>query len=285
MPKSLVKVFSSRYIAGDKLQDAVRVVKQLNKKGILATIDVLGEAISSKEEAIEAKKECIEVLETIEREKLNSNLSIKPTQFGLQIDEDFCYSQVEELVQVAKKKNNFIRIDMEDSSCTDKTFTLIKRLKEKYDNVGVVIQSCLKRSYNDVKELNPVVKNYRLCKGIYIEPPEIAYKDKQEIRNNYIKILRFMFGNSNYVGIATHDDYLINTAYQMIDEMKIPKDKYEFQMLLGVKENLRDKINNDGHKIRVYVPFGIHWYNYSIRRLKENPNVAGNVFKSIFHIN
>lgn len=285
MPKSLVKIFSSRYIAGDKLDDAVRVVKELNQKGIYATMDVLGEAITSKDEAIEAKKECIEVIETIEKEKLNSNLSIKPTQFGLQLDENFCYQQVEELVIKAKKRNNFIRIDMEDSSCTDKTFTLVKRLKEKYDNVGVVVQAYLKRSLNDVKELSSVVKNFRLCKGIYIEPPEIAFKDKQQIRDNYLDILKFMLENNIYVGIATHDDYLVNAAYKMIDDMKIPKDRYEFQMLLGVKENLRDKINNDGHKIRVYVPFGTHWYNYSIRRLKENPNVAGNVFKSIFHLN
>lgn len=285
LPQSIVFIFAKRYIAGETIQDGIRVVKELNSKGILATMDVLGEAVTNKEESEQAKLECLHVLDVIQENNLKSNLSIKPTQMGLKIDFDFCYKQVSEILERAAKYKNFVRIDMEDSSTTDATFELYKRLREKYDNVGIVVQAYLKRTMSDIQ--NPDMKgtNYRLCKGIYIEPEEIAYKKKQEIRDNFIKILEYFFNNGNYVGIATHDDYLIEKAYQMIKEKNIPKDKFEFQMLYGVKENLRDKINSDGYKIRVYVPFGKHWYNYSIRRLQENPQVAWYITKSIFSHN
>jgi proline dehydrogenase len=185
-------------------------------------------------------------------------------------------------VEKAKGINNFVRIDMEDSPFTDKTINLFKRLKNDFNNVGLVLQAYLKRTTSDVITLNKLGTNYRLCKGIYIEPATIAYKDKQGIRENYLKSLELMFKNGNYVGIATHDEYLINEAYKMIKEMNISKDKFEFQMLLGVREDLRDRINDDGYKIRIYVPFGKDWYPYSIRRLKENPQIAGHIFKNIF---
>lgn len=282
MPKSVVGFFSKKYIAGDTIEKAVKCVNDLNSRGIYATMDVLGESITQKEEAIEAKNKCIEVLETITKNKLMANLSVKPTQMGLSIDEEFAYQQIKELVEKAKSINNFVRIDMEDSPYTDKTINLFKRLRQDYDNVGIVLQAYLKRTTSDVITLNKLSTNYRLCKGIYIEPPTIAYKDKQEIRNNYLKSLELMLKNGNYVGIATHDEYLINEAYKMIKEKKIPKEKFEFQMLLGVREDLREKINNDGYKIRIYVPFGKDWYPYSIRRLKENPQMAGHIFKNIF---
>jgi proline dehydrogenase len=277
-----VGFFSRKYIAGETLQDAVKVVQDFNSKGILATLDVLGESIKSKGEAADAKFNALEVLNAITKFKLNANLSIKPTQMGLSIDEDFAYNQVEELVKRAKEINNFVRIDMEDSPYTDATFSLLKRLRTKYDNVGVVVQAYLKRTFDDVVCLNKMNTNYRLCKGIYVEPAEIAYKDKQAIRDNFIKVLRKMFADGVYVGIATHDDYLVDAAYNMIKEMNIPKHKFEFQMLLGVKETLRDKINADGYRIRIYVPFGKDWYPYSIRRLKENPAMAGTIFKALF---
>ena len=211
-----------------------------------------------------------------------ANLSLKPTQMGLSIDEEFAYEQIKEIVEKAKSLNNFVRIDMEDSPYTDKTINLFKKLRSDYNNFGIVIQAYLKRTTSDVITLNKLGTNYRLCKGIYIEPAAIAYKDRQEIRDNYLKSLELMLKNGNYVGIATHDEYLINGAYKMIKDMNIPKDKFEFQMLLGVREDLRDKINNDGYKIRIYVPFGKDWYPYSIRRLKENPQIAGHIFKNIF---
>lgn len=282
MPKDIVGIFSKKYIAGENLEDAVNLVLSLNKKGILATIDVLGESVKNREEALEAKRKASEVLDTIEKFKLMANLSIKPTQMGLNIDENFALQNITELVEKAKKLNNFIRIDMEDSPFTDATFAILKKLKEEYDNVGVVVQAYLKRTFDDVIKLNKINTNYRLCKGIYIEPANIAYKGKQEIRDNYLKILEMILKSGNYVGIATHDEYLIDRAKKMISELKIPNDKFEFQMLLGVREDLRDKINNEGFKIRIYVPFGKDWYPYSVRRLKENPQIAGYVFKSIF---
>lgn len=280
MPKNIVGFFSRKYIAGESLEDGINVVKQLNAKGIYATMDVLGEAVKNKEESIDAKNKAMEVLDAIEKHKLMANLSIKPTQMGLLIDEEFAYQQILELVKRAHEINNFVRIDMEDSSTTDITINLYKRIYQQYKNVGIVIQAYLKRSFDDVVVLNKLGTNYRLCKGIYVEPASIAIKDRQAIRENYLKILKQMFIDGNYVGIATHDKYLIDEAYKMIREMNIPKDKFEFQMLLGVREDLRDKINNDGYKIRVYVPFGKDWYAYSVRRLKENPSIAGHIVKS-----
>lgn len=280
MPKNIVGFFSRRYIAGESLEDGINVVKQLNSKGIYATMDVLGEAVKNKEESLDAKNKAMEVLDAIEKHKLMANLSIKPTQMGLLIDEEFAYQQILELVKRAHEINNFVRIDMEDSSTTDMTINLYKKIFQQYKNLGVVIQAYLKRSFDDVVVLNKLGTNYRLCKGIYVEPPSIAIKDKQAIRENYLKILRQMFIDGNYVGIATHDKYLIDRAYRMIKEMNIQKDKFEFQMLLGVREDLRDKINSDGYKIRVYVPFGKDWYAYSVRRLKENPSIAGHIVKS-----
>jgi len=282
LPKPVVFVFAKRYIAGVKLEDAVNAVKILNKKGIIATMDVLGEAVSSKKECEEAKQECFDVLDAIENNKLNSNLSLKPTQLGLGIDENFCYDLICEILEKAKSYNNFVRIDMEDSPFTDATIRLFNRVREKYSNVGIVVQAYLKRTLNDVIELNKTGTNYRLCKGIYVEPAEIAYKDYQKVRDNFLDILRQMLDDGNYAGIATHDDYLVIKSYEILKEKKIEKGKYEFQMLYGVKESLRDRINSDGHKLRIYVPFGEHWYKYSIRRLQENPNMAWYIVKSLF---
>jgi proline dehydrogenase len=282
MPKKVVWLFSKKYIAGTTLESALDVVKVLNSKGIHATLDVLGEAVRNKEEAVIAKNHAMEALNSIVEEKLLANLSIKPTQMGLSIDKDFAYEQILELVKRANELNNFIRIDMEDSPYTDSTIEIYKRIFEQYANVGIVLQSYLKRTYNDTVILNKIGTNYRICKGIYIEPPTIAYKDKQVIRDNYMNVLETMLKNGNYVGIATHDKYLIEKSYELIKQLNIPKDKFEFQMLLGVREDLRDKINNDGYKIRIYVPFGKDWYAYSIRRLQENPQLAGHIVKEFF---
>jgi proline dehydrogenase len=282
MPERLVWQFSKKYIAGKTLQSAVDTVKDLNSKGILATLDVLGESITTKEEAITAKQKALEVFDAIVKNKLNANLSIKPTQMGLAIDKEFAYQNILELVKHANEINNFVRIDMEDSPYTDVTLDVYKRIYEEYSNLGVVLQAYLKRTYNDTILLNKLGTNYRLCKGIYIEPANIAYKDKQAIRDNFMKCLELMLKNGNYVGIATHDKYLIDKSYELIKALNIPKDMFEFQMLLGVREDLRDKINKDGYKIRIYVPFGDDWYKYSIRRLQENPNIAGHIVKEFF---
>ncbi|NLT50322.1 MAG: proline dehydrogenase [Ignavibacteria bacterium] len=284
LPKSITFIFARKYIAGLTLADALDVTAKLNKKGIAGTIDVLGEEVQTQEEAIEAKNDCLKVLEELNKNKLDANLSIKPTQFGIKIDEEFAFELVMEVVIKAAELNNFIRIDMEDSSLTDKTIQLFKRVKEKNSNVGIVLQAYMKRTYNDVKALNKINANYRLCKGIYIEPVEIAYKDKNEIRKNFLKCLEEVIDNGNYIGIATHDEFLINSSYKMIATKNVSKDKFEFQMLYGVTENLLDMISKDGYKTRVYIPFGKKWHNYSMRRLQENPQIAWYIFKSLFTI-
>jgi proline dehydrogenase len=281
-PKKMVRFFASRYIAGDKLSEGINKVKELNAKNIIATMDVLGESIKDKAEAIQSKNESIEVLEEIIKTGVNSNLSIKLTMLGLNIDFDLCLGLVTEILGCAKEKNNFVRIDMEDSPVTEATIKIYEEVRKKFDNVGLVLQAYMRRSKKDIIRLTEEKANFRLCKGIYIEPESVAYKGKQEIRDNYLKLLRLIFERNAYVGIATHDDYLIDGAKKIISELELSKDKYEFQMLLGVRENLRDKIVAGGEKMRVYVPFGERWYQYSIRRFKENPNVAGQVLKSIF---
>lgn len=284
LPKPVTFIFARKYIAGLALSDAVNTTKQLNEKGILSTIDVLGEAITSKDEAIEAKEECLKVLTAIYENKIDANLSVKPTQIGLEIDADFAYDLMVEILQKASESNNFVRIDMEDSSVTRLTIDLYKRLRERYSNVGIVLQAYLHRTISDTVDLNKINANYRLCKGIYVEPEEISFKDKQEVRNKYLEGLKLILDSGCYVGIATHDEYLVNGAYKLIREKNIPNDKFEFQMLYGVTENLRDRINADGYKIRIYVPYGEKWHHYSMRRLQENPKIAWYIVKSLFTV-
>ncbi|MCH7964167.1 MAG: proline dehydrogenase family protein [Bacteroidetes bacterium] len=285
MPKSVVGFFSRKYIAGESLDSAVSLVKELNAKGMYATLDVLGESVTNEEEALRAFENAMKVFDAIVEHNLDANISIKPTQLGLSFHEQFACEQIRKLVKRANEIDNFVRIDMEDSQYTDATINIYKSVFEEFGNVGIVLQSYLKRSYNDTVILNKLGTNYRICKGIYVEPASLAYKDKQMIRDNFLKMLECMFKNGNYVGIATHDEYLIDNAYRMIKELNIPNDKFEFQMLLGVREDLRNKINNDGYKIRIYVPFGEDWYEYSIRRMQENPQIAGYIVKNIFSFN
>jgi proline dehydrogenase len=284
-PKKLIRIFANKYIAGDNINEAVQKVKELNSKGIMATMDVLGESIKNKEEAIKSKDESIEVLDTIVKHNLNSNLSVKLTMIGLNLDFDFCLNLTTEIVEYAKSKNIFVRIDMEDSSVTESTIKIFETLRKKYDNVGIVLQSYMRRGEKDIKRLSEIGANFRICKGIYIEPEEIAFKKKQEVRDNFLRMLKLAFEKKSYVGIATHDKYLTDNAKKMISELGLGNDKYEFQMLLGVTEKLRDQILREGYRMRIYVPFGERWYQYSMRRFKENPNVVGAVIKSMLGIN
>ena len=282
LPKGVVKLFANKYIAGDKLSDAVNTVKNLNQKKLMATIDVLGESITEKSEAVLSKDENIKVLNAIHTNDLDCNLSIKLTMLGLNIDREFCRDQVTEILERAKSINRFVRIDMEDSSVTESTIKIFEDSKKRFDNVGIVIQAYLRRSEEDILRLTEIGANFRICKGIYVEPEEIAFKNGDEIRENFLKILKLALEKKSYVGIATHDEYLIKESVKMVKEMKLRKDEYEFQMLLGVKENIREEAVEKGHRMRIYVPFGQRWYEYSIRRFKENPNLAGQVLKSIF---
>ncbi|HWQ80999.1 MAG TPA: proline dehydrogenase family protein [Ignavibacteria bacterium] len=282
LPKKLVRIFANKYIAGDSINDAVKTVRELNGGKIMATIDVLGESIKDRNEAAKSRDESLEVLDTIVKEKLDGNLSVKLTMLGLAMDYDLCRGLFSEILDSAKEKNIFVRIDMEDSSVTDITIKMYEEMRKRYDNVGLVVQAYLRRTESDILRLTAEKSNFRLCKGIYIEPESIAYKGRQEIRDNYLRLLRIIFEKNAYTGIATHDDYLTDGAKEIIRDFKLTNDKFEFQMLLGVREKLRSEIVSEGYRMRVYVPFGMRWYEYSIRRFQENPNVAGQVLKSIF---
>lgn len=286
VPRPIVRYFANRYIAGEELSDAVETVRYFNSHSIMATMDVLGESITEEKDALLAKDAAIKTLKAISDEKLDSNLSIKLTQLGLKLGKDFCFQNVKEIVRFAAEIKNFVRIDMEDSSCTDDTIDIFVKLREEFNNVGIVLQAYLKRTESDaIMLMQRGLKNFRLCKGIYVEPASIAFKKKQEINKNFVKVLKLMFEHKAYVGIATHDEELVRDAYNLIDEFGLKRNEYEFQMLLGVRPELRSRIVRDGHRLRVYVPYGHHWYKYSIRRFKENPEIAGYVFKSIFSKN
>jgi len=282
-PKSFIWMFSRRYIAGKRLEDAVRKTKQLNATGSLATIDVLGEDITDLSEAAAAREEGLLVLEAIRSEALEANLSVKLTQLGLRLDKEACFQNVRTLAKKAAENNCFLRIDMEDSTCTDETLDLYRRIRREFPRSGTVIQAYLKRSEADVRRLiDDQIAHLRICKGIYDERPEIAYKEREEIRDEYKKLVGMMFDSGSYAGIATHDRKLVDWAVQTVRERNIPRENYEFQMLLGVTEKVRKALVRDGHRLRVYVPFGERWYGYCMRRMKENPRVAGLIIKNLF---
>lgn len=288
MPKKLVWMFSKEYIAGETIEEAVKNSLELNRQGIMTTIDVLGEFISTLEEADANKKEYLEVIEAAEKAGVQGNYSLKPTFFGLLIDKEVAYNHIREVVAKAAEYNNFVRIDMEDSPCTDDTIAIYKRIREEFPaNVGLVLQSYLKRTVQDIEDLakltndeNPV--NFRICKGIYVEPAAISYKSREEINAKFLENLEQMFQHKLYPGIATHDTDLVEGAYRLIEKYNVPKEAYEFQMLYGVTPALRKSILDKGHRMRVYVPFGKQWFGYSTRRLKENPAMAGVIVKALF---
>jgi proline dehydrogenase len=288
-PKKFIWIFSKSYISGETIEDAMRVSKEFNAKKIKVTIDILGEFIETLEEAEANKKESLNLIDVIIENKIDGNVSIKPTSFGLLIDKNVCYNHIREIVAKAASCNQFIRIDMEDSPCTDMEIELYRKLKAEFPNtVGLVLQAYFKRTLNDIENMmdvhepaNPL--NFRLCKGIYVEPEEIAYKKYEEINAHYLEDLEFMFKNNIKVGIATHDKKLIAGAYDLLKKHNVSKSMYEFQMLYGVTPNQRDQIVANGHTMRVYVPFGKQWFGYSTRRLKENPKMTSHIIKAIFY--
>jgi proline dehydrogenase len=284
VPKPIVAKFAGKYIAGATLTDAVSTVRNLNVQRTMTTIDVLGEDIITKDQAVESRNGSTAVLNAVAEHSLDSNLSIKLTSLGLKMDKQFCVDNTNTIIETAKKFGNFVRIDMEDRTCTDDTIGIYRTMRSRYEKVGIAIQAYLYRSEKDIRGLAAEKANVRLCKGIYVEPADAAIKDRLGIQDNYLKLLRILFEEGSYVGIATHDDVLINGVKKMIAEMNLAKDRYEFQMLLGVRDETRKKLVEEGHRLRVYVPFGKDWYGYSVRRLKENPQMAGHVFKAIFGI-
>ncbi len=282
VPKPIVRRVSRRYVAGDTLDAAVATVRELNRRGAMATLDVLGEEVRDRERATAFTEECLHVLERIEREGVDSNLSIKLTMFGLEIDEELCRANAERIVRAAAERGNFVRIDMEDASTTDATLRIYRDLQARYGNVGCVLQAYMRRTLADVDALGAEGANVRLCKGIYIEPRAIAWKGYETVRANFVAALEKLLARGAYVGIATHDEYLVCAATALLDRLAVPRDRYEFQMLLGVDQELRDVLIERGHRMRVYTPFGREWYAYSMRRLRENPEIAGHVARAAF---
>jgi proline dehydrogenase len=281
IPRPIVKKISGRYIAGDTLDEAVKTVRELNREGCVVTIDLLGESTESKADAAGKLKDYKKVVDALDEHDLTGGISIKLTGLGLTLNEELCRANVEEIVEYAGVRGRFVRVDMEDSPYTDKTLQIVHDTYRRQGNTGAVLQAYMRRSLEDVQNVIEAGFSVRLCKGIYDEPRAVAYKDFDTVRQNYILLLDELLKGGVYVGIATHDEYLIWHALRLIHQLEIPKDRYEFQMLLGVDEELRRILVNAGHKLRVYVPFGEDWYEYSTRRLKENPKIAGYVAKDV----
>ena len=288
-PKKFIWIFSRAYISGENIEDAMHVSKDLNSKKIKVSLDVLGEFIKTLDEAESNKKEYLHLIDISYKNNIDSHFSLKPTSFGLLLDKEICYNHIREIIVKAASYNGFVRIDMEDSPCTDDEITLFRRLKAEFPaNVGLVVQAYLRRTFKDLEQMldlnsSTIPVNFRLCKGIYVEPEAISFKKHDEINRHYLEDLEFMFRNKIYVGIATHDKPLVESAYNLIKKYNVQKDMYEFQMLYGVTPKLRESIVNEGHTMRVYVPFGKQWFGYSTRRLKENPKMTSHIIKAVFY--
>src|SRR5919199_2325184 len=282
IPRPIVRRISRRYIAGDTLEEALQTVRELNRSGCVATIDLLGESTESKADAAAKLRNYKKVIDALDAHDLDSGISVKLTGLGLTLGEELCRANLEEIVEYAGAKNRFVRVDMEDSPYTGVTLDLVTDLHQRHENVGAVIQAYMRRSLDDVVRLARAGVSVRLCKGIYDEPRRLAYKDFDTVRENYRLLLEVLLKGGTYVGIATHDEFLVWHALRLIHQLDVPEDRYEFQMLLGVDEELRGILVGAGHKLRVYVPFGEDWYEYSMRRLKENPKIAGYVARDVF---
>ena len=288
MPKNFAWIFSKRYIAGKELKDAIHVTGKLNKQGIKATMDLLGEFQTRAEKIEYYKNEYLRLMDESVKTGLDNSFSVKPTMFGLLLDKELCYKSIREIVARAASHDRFIQIDMEDTQCTDMEIELYKRLLDEFPHqVGLVLQAYLKRTLDDLKSLVAFDRgrgliNIRICKGIYNEPEELAFKDKEEINRNFLIDLEYMFQHNIFAAIATHDKKLVNGSYKLITTCKVPNNRFEFQMLFGVTPDLRKSIVDKGYTMRVYVPYGKDWFNYCTRRLKENPTMAFHIIKAIF---
>ena len=285
VPKPIVGYFSRPYIAGETVEEALGVVRELDAQGAMSTLDILGEFISGLDEAEANARAYLDMFDRLEADSpQQANVSVKLTALGLLLDRDACLQSMRRLVKRADAAGRFVRIDMEDSPCTDATLEIYRALREEFGDrrIGVVLQSRLFRTLEDVERLAGPGVNFRLCKGIYLEPDAIAHTDDAGIRRAFVDALDRMFAAGAYVGIATHDAWLVERAEELIAKHGLGRDQYEFQMLLGVLAPLRRRLIADGHRLRVYVPYGPHWYAYSVRRLRENPQIAGHVMRALF---
>jgi proline dehydrogenase len=284
VPRPLVRMVASRYVAGETLDDAIRAVRALNAEGCMATLDVLGEDVTQISDTEETIAEYRRALEAISANRLDSNISVKLTNFGLKLDAGHCSEQFWRVLDAAGSRSIFVRIDMEDSSVTEETLQIYFESRRRTEGVGLVLQAYLRRTREDARRAAEVRANVRLCKGIYAEPPAIAYQRREEIRDNFSAVADDLLTSGCYVGIATHDEVLVERALATIRRLGLPREAYEFQMLLGVAVELRRRLVAAGHRLRVYVPYGSSWHAYSLRRLKENPSIAGQIVKGFFRL-
>jgi len=275
-----LKFGASQVVAGETIQSAIEAIKKLNEKGLVATLDHLGEFVTSRDEAMEATEYCVKTLEAIAESGVKSGLSVKMTQLGLDIDKQFCVENMKKILETAKKYNLFVRIDMEDYSHCQVTLDILRELRETYDNVGTVIQAYLFRAHQDVKDLKGVP--LRLVKGAYKESPEVAYQDKKDIDENYMKIIKEHLLSGSYTAIASHDHNIIAKVKEFVKEHNIPNSQFEFQMLYGFRTEMQLSLVQEGYKVRIYIPFGNDWFGYFMRRLAERPQNVAFAFRGFF---
>jgi proline dehydrogenase len=271
-----------RFVAGEELDDAIAAARASNAAGMKATLDVLGENVTTREDAVHARERYLEMFSRIARERLDANVSLKLTQLGLDFGADFCVEQMLPIVKHAESLGNFVRIDMEGSAYTEKTIEIARRLRQQSASVGTVIQSYLRRSEQDVRDLLAVSCRIRLCKGAYLEPPEIAFAEKQDVDANYVKLMQLLLGSGVYHGIATHDPKMIQATKEFAARQGIAKDKFEFQMLYGIRPDLQRQLIREGYGMRVYIPYGHDWFPYFMRRLAERPANLIFILKNLF---
>jgi proline dehydrogenase len=279
----LFKKLTTRFIAGETIDEAVAAIRDLNARGCTSTFDHLNESVSSVAETEAEVREYLDVLAHIDGTDINSNVSIKLTQFGLEIDPELTYRNVRRIVEDATRRGNFVRVDMEGSNVTQATIDVFKRLRAEagLNDVGIAVQSYLYRTMDDVRDLLQIPARIRLCKGAYNEPPEVAYPDKKSVDDNYVRVMEVLLSSGVYHGIATHDPKMIDATVAFAQREGIGKEAFEFQMLYGIRRDLQEQLARDGYRMRVYVPYGKHWYPYFMRRLAERPANIWFVLKNL----
>src|ERR1700704_4923414 len=269
----LFKKLTTRFVAGETIEEAIAAIRELNAKGCSASFDHLNESVANAGEAEAEVKEYLQILNRIDQTGINSNVSIKLTQFGLELDKDLAYKNARAVVEDAARRGNFVRVDMEGSNVTQATIYIFKRLRAEFglNDVGIVLQSYLRRTYRDAEELVKLPARIRICKGAYNEPPEVAFPDKKDTDENYLRVMKLLLSSGIYHGIATHDPKMIDATIDFAAREGIGKEAFEFQMLYGIRRDLQEQLARDGYRMRVYVPYGKHWYPYFMRRLAERP--------------
>jgi proline dehydrogenase len=277
-----LKFGAKRFVAGDSIDQAVACVQQINQNGMVAMLNYLGEYVFTEEAAQEATRNCIRTLEAIHRSGIDSNLSVKITSLGLDISKELCIKNLKQILDRAREYGNFVRIEMEDYSHCQLTLDIYKELRKEYENIGTVLQAYLYRTEGDINDLNKYKANLRLVKGAYKESPEVAFPKKSDVDKNYEKIIETHLLNGNYAGLATHDDEMIENIIQFTEVRHIPKSQFEFQMLYGIRSDLQKQLADRGYKVRVYVPYGVDWFGYFMRRLAERPENVTFVLKNTF---